>query len=130
MLPFHAPSDHSRCKVPRGVSAGNAWRKPFQVRTSTHPWWKPNCTGTVVAKRQSPDGSTWIVTVEHFSLLKDGDKLGTSHGQKGVVKLRATEDMPTFVEEDGTLVVPDLLISTTSMTKRGTAGQAAEGFVG
>ena len=105
-------------------------RSPSEVRTSTHPWWKPDSVGTVVGKRLSPDGTCKIVTVEHFSQLKDGDKLGTHHGQKGVVKLRCPEDMPILHDYDGREVVPDMLVSTSSMTKRGTAGQAAEGFVG
>lgn len=70
------------------------------------------------------DNATVVIEVETVNCCLEGDKLTTSHGQKGIVsKIVNTLDMPFFA--DGT--IPDVIINVSS-NDRMTIGQNLEGY--
>lgn len=61
--------------------------------------------------------------------MNNGDKVATLHGQKAVVLLWPPQDMPWVVSK-GKVIPLDMIVSITSITKRGTLGQIAEAGLG
>ena len=97
-----------------------------KIHRSTHLWWKCESGGVVSRVRQSADASHLVVTVRYMESLSTGDKVSTLHGQKAVCVLWPPEDMPWVEDSRGEVVQIDMVVSTTSLTKRGTVGQASE----
>ena len=90
------------------------------------PWWK-GPDAVVQDWCNSPDQTEYSVTLSYTSNLVDGDKVVTLHGQKGVCYVLPEADMPWVISSRGDHVVVDMVVSTLSLTKRGTAGQEMEG---
>ncbi len=64
------------------------------VTTESHPWWKVDEDGTVFSAYD--DGHNIRATVRYVTDLVNGDKLSTSHGQKGVAVI--TDEMPVGMD--------------------------------
>ncbi|KAI0155066.1 hypothetical protein GGR52DRAFT_566770 [Hypoxylon sp. FL1284] len=117
------------------------------------PWWKTECEdicehteewtstngnvhrigrhATGVGISASPTTSNDMqVKVRSFQHLQTGDKLTTGHGQKGVATIVPYENMPEIVLDDGTVIVPDVVVAMSSIVCRQTNGQLYEGEMG
>ena len=116
-------------EYPRPVS--ETYKPGDRVSTRSHPWYKCDVPGEVTSMSSDSVGVMNLVKVSALVDLNNGDKLGTGHGQKGVVRMVPEQDMYVITDTlTGQHFIPDLVVACTSMTKRGTAGQLAEGFVG
>ena len=115
------------------------------------PWWKsqcdPCCTHTkhedgqprrLSASQQVPSGVVHeceetlqgdiSVKVKSFQCLQQGDKLSTPHGQKGiaVTRIMSPENLPVLHMDDGTQLIPDVVVAMSSIVTRQTNGQLYE----
>jgi DNA-directed RNA polymerase beta subunit len=99
-----------------------------QVLTqATDPWWKVPYDGTVIEIKV--DGHCTKVRAEYTAPLMSGDKLSTSHGQKGVAVV--VEHMPIGIDIDtGDTVEFDVCSSVVSVVNRVCPGQIMEGQQG
>lgn len=124
-----------------------------RLRGKKYKWWKVGCTAacSCVLKDPSPSmvsverSATGIVEnvkrtddggisvhVLSFSQLIDGDKLGSTHGQKGLVNIIPVLDclivqMPPIVRASrGYSLVPDVYINPASVISRQTHGMVYE----
>ena len=116
-------SQHDLDTNTRPVDVGDS------IKRDTHRWWKLPVEGKVTQEYTRDDTYSYVVHVTRIQQLVDGDKLATPHGQKGVARLWSDENMPIGVV-DGKEIKFDAVISTSSITNRGTAGQVMEGFAG
>ena len=116
-------------EYPRPVS--EMYEVGQRVSTASHPWYKCDTPGVIASVTSDGLGLSNSIKVSATVSLNNGDKLGTSHGQKGVVRVMPQQDMYVITDmRSGQHFVPDVVVACTSMTKRGTAGQLAEGFAG
>lgn len=69
------------------------------------------------------------VKVRSYSQLLTGDKISTTHGQKGVVRIMDQGDLPIIVDK-GCNMVTDLYMAVSSVTSRQTLGQVFESTAG
>lgn len=65
-----------------------------------------------------------------YSQLLTGDKISTTHGQKGVIGIVPYEDLPMIVMKDGTALIADLYMAVGSVVSRQTVGQIYEAGAG
>jgi hypothetical protein len=85
--------------------------------------WTEDEPGKVIDVSEKDD--KYIIKVYVKKKLKEGDKLGGLHGDKGVItKIVPDEEMPKL--EDGT--VPDVIMSPLGMISRMNVGQIIEGL--
>lgn len=89
----------------------------------TSPWYSP--TGVLIDSYTLKTGEK-VVKVRSFEQFQTGNKLSTGHGQKGVGTVVPYEDMPVVLMEDGSNVVPDLVMAMSSVIMRQTPGQLYE----
>lgn len=112
------------------------------------PWWKSKCqshcqhtkeyitstrcvnvfgppTGVVISSYVTKSGAR-AVNVRSFEQFQTGNKISMGHGQKGVVTVIPFQDMPIVELEDGSTIVPDLVMAMSSIIMRQTAGQLFE----
>lgn len=89
------------------------------------PFGKP--TGVVTSRRLLASGEQ-TVRIRSYETFQEGNKLSTSHGQKGVASvLMPYEDMPICVTDSGEEMVPDIIMAVSSIVSRQTVGQIDEG---
>lgn len=86
-------------------------------------------SGVILSKEQTQTGD-YSVKVLRYSTMVTGDKLGTGHGQKGVVKVIPDEDMPWGYDDAGNEVRFDIIMSLASVVNRQTNGQYFEMVTG
>lgn len=124
------------------------------------PWWKSRCqshcrhtkeyvesfakgstkrtidpcgppTGTVIKKNILKTSGEQSVKVRSYESYQEGNKLSTGHGQKGVDShLVEPQDLPMCVASDGTEIIPDVIVATSSIVTRQTLGQIYESVRG
>lgn len=116
-----------------------------------YKWWKVDCTDTCVCKvrgtrrwistsgriptgrvhsaSRTEDGSMSIKVLS-FSQMLTGDKISTTHGQKGVVRLVNKEDLPILIMKDGSEFIADIYIAVGTIVSRQTNGQIYESGYG
>lgn len=82
-------------------------------------------SGVVIDTQQTPEVAS--VTIREQHEVKDGDKLSNRHGQKGVVRVIPTVDMP-WCPADG--IIPDAIINPFAFPSRMTMGMIMEMLVG
>lgn len=113
------------------------------------PWWKSRCqphckhtieyvssskvvsvssspTGTVVSSHILKSGER-SVRVRSFEQFQTGNKIATGHGQKGVATVIPFCEMPIVRTPDGCTIIPDMVMSVSSIIMRQTPGQFYEG---
>jgi DNA-directed RNA polymerase beta subunit len=120
-----------------------------------YPWWKLPCTnhctctgykravnsnakkivsspriptGTVLESNLTETGDVQIKILS-FAQLMSCDKISTSHGQKGTVRIVPQLDCPPVIMKDGTTMMPDLYMAVGSVVSRQTIGQVLESGV-
>lgn len=112
------------------------------------PWWKSKCspqckhtkdyvetskalspfytpTATLIHHHYTKTGEQ-SVRVKSFEQFQTGNKLSTGHGQKGVATVVPYEDMPVCLLNDGTSMIPDVVMAMSSIITRQTLGQLYE----
>lgn len=83
-------------------------------------------TGVVVSNTVMKSGEQ-SVKVRSYETFQPGNKVSTSHGQKGVAAaLVDPEDMPICVTKDGVQIIPDVVMAVSSIVTRQTLGQVYE----
>lgn len=83
-------------------------------------------TGRVVSKRVLNSGEQSI-KVSSYETFQPGNKVSTSHGQKGVASsLVDYQDMAVCYMRDGSMIVPDVVMAVSSIVSRQTVGQIYE----
>lgn len=81
--------------------------------------------GDVVSREITQSGDLSVKSLK-FSYPATGDKLGSAHGQKGVIILRNEEDMPWGVDDNGDVIRFDVIMSVSSIVNRQTNGHYYE----
>lgn len=83
-------------------------------------------TGTVLSRKIMKSGEQ-SVKVRSYETFQPGNKISTSHGQKGVdAALVNYEDMPICYTSTGETIVPDVVMAVSSIVTRQTVGQIYE----
>jgi hypothetical protein len=95
------------------------------ISMKTHKWWYIPFDATVKAVRYDAKHRL-LLTLERDADITDGDKLATMHGQKGVVKILPANSIPYGIDEKGTRIDFDLIVSVSSVLSRLTVGQVLE----
>ncbi|KAL5866327.1 hypothetical protein ACKVWL_011530, partial [Pyricularia oryzae] len=83
-------------------------------------------TGTVVSSHILKSGER-SVRVRSFEQFQTGNKIATGHGQKGVATVIPFCEMPVVKTSDGCTIIPDMVMSVSSIIMRQTPGQFYEG---
>jgi hypothetical protein len=113
-----------------------------------YKWWKVDCTPSCVCKKKKLFNTNCItvgriatgrvqsvsrtedggisVQILSFSQVTDGDKLGSKHGQKGLVKIWPVLDLPIIVMGKGDSFTADVYMSPASIIARQTHGMVYE----
>lgn len=81
--------------------------------------------GEIISKDVTQSGDISTKSLK-FSYPASGDKLGSAHGQKGVITLRSGEDMLWGIDERGNPIHFDIIISLSSVVNRQTNGHYYE----
>ena len=84
------------------------------------------CITGVVDSVTKLDNGDVSVAIRSYQQARQGDKLSTWHGQKGVVVETAMEDMPLVYDHDGTRMYVDVVYAMSSVVTRQTNGQLYE----
>lgn len=118
-----------------------------------HQWWKNECAvqcsckpkhgncekkllpssyraplGIIVSLDLAENGERQV-KAQSFSQLLTGDRISTTHGQKGVVRILDQRNLPMVVAENFNMPV-DLYMTASSVTSRQTLGQLFESTAG
>lgn len=88
-----------------------------------------NSSSQVLESNIAEDGDIQIKISSHSQLLT-GDKISTTHGQKGVVRIVPYHELSIIVMEDGTSFVADLYMAVGSVVSRQTVEQIYEADIG
>ncbi|RKF53223.1 hypothetical protein GcM3_220015 [Golovinomyces cichoracearum] len=86
----------------------------------------PRVPSAVVLKSNTAENGEYQIRVLSHAQLLTGDKISTTHGQKGVVRIVQSQDLPMIVMKDGSTMVADLYMAVGSATSRQTVGQIFE----
>jgi len=86
-------------------------------------------TGTVLECNEVENGDIQIRVLSYAQILT-GDKISTTHGQKGIARIAPYHDLPLIVMPDGSSFVADLYMAVGSVISRQTAGQIYESGAG
>lgn len=112
-------SQHCICNNPKR-SAQNASSSICRVISD------PRVPTAIVTESTIADNGEHQVRVMSHAQLMTGDKISTTHGQKGIVTLMPVEDLPVIIMPDGTTMVADIYMAVSSITSRQTVGQILE----
>lgn len=100
--------------------------KGTEVNMERFSWWTSKLTA-VVESAQHVNANEMRLILVRTACPTDGDKMATLNGQKGVIKMVKAADLPQVYDPlTDTVVVPDLVISASSVVTRVTVGQFME----
>ena len=121
-----------------------------QLCRKKYRWWKVDCTSSCVCKRPAhlrnkriystdgrvPSGTVLEsnlaengelqIRVQSYAQIITGDKVSTTHGQKGVARIVPQHELPILVMPDGSSFTADIYIAIGSVVSRQTNGQFYE----
>ncbi|RKF74155.1 hypothetical protein GcC1_086018 [Golovinomyces cichoracearum] len=86
----------------------------------------PRVPSAVVLESYTAENGEYQIRVLSHAQLLTGDKISTTHGQKGVIRMLQSHDLPMIVMKDGSTMVADLNMAVGSVTSRQTVGQIFE----
>jgi hypothetical protein len=117
------------------------WKVPCTNHCVCQPWYKkvgdklgkikriisdPRIPSGIVTESNIAENGEYQIRVLSHSQLLTGDKISTTHGQKGVVRVVPFYDLPMIVMPDGSSFTADLYMAVGSVTSRQTVGQILE----
>ncbi|TQS34809.1 hypothetical protein Golomagni_04795 [Golovinomyces magnicellulatus] len=86
----------------------------------------PRIPSAVVLESNTAEIGEYQIRVLSHAQLLTGDKISTTHGQKGVIRIVQSHDLPMIVMKDGSTMIADLYMAVGSVTSRQTVGQIFE----
>jgi len=102
------------------------------ISQSTHPWWRPADTGTILREGFSKHHDRLAVATMEFDSIRIGDKVATVHGQKQTVSTIIDRSrMPLCTDVvTGQKFKPHIIMASSSVHNHMTVEQVYEAWAG